>query len=99
MEEIGASQLSIIHPIREFQMANQVTDHGLLESTMQEIKNSDLRKNVEVVADKGYEASEDTAGCYGKGIIPHVIADDGKDGYEIEIPYGLENKDFGQPRE
>ena len=25
--------------------------------------------------------------CLEKGIIPHVITDDGKDGYEIEIPY------------
>ena len=26
------------HLIRDFQMTNQVTDHGLLESTMQEVK-------------------------------------------------------------
>lgn len=25
--------------------------------------------------------------CLGKGIIPHVITDNGKDGYEIGIPY------------
>lgn len=43
------------HLIRDFQMSNQVTDHGLLESTMQEIKNSDPEKIIEVVADKGYE--------------------------------------------
>ena len=25
--------------------------------------------------------------CLENGIIPHVITDDGKDGYKIEIPY------------
>ena len=100
MEETGVSQLSITdadaklmknkngftvaynpqtavdsetHLIRDFQMTNQVTDHGLLESTMQGIKSSEPEKIIEVVADKG--------------IIPHVITDDGKDGYDIEIPY------------
>lgn len=75
------------HLIRDFQMTNQVTDHGLLRSTMQEIKDSEPEKIIEVVADKGYEAMEDMAECLEKGIIPHVITDDGKDGYEIEIPY------------
>ncbi len=75
------------HLIRDFQMTNQVTDHGLLESTMQEIKDSEPGKIVEVVADKGYEAREDMVSCLENGIIPHVITDDGKDGYEIEIPY------------
>ncbi len=42
---------------------------------------------IEVVADKGYENTEDMAECLDEGIIPHVITDDGKDGYEIEIPY------------
>lgn len=75
------------HLIRDFQMTNQVTDHGLLKSTMQEIKDSGPEKVVEVVADKGYEDTEDMVDCLEKGIIPHVITDDGKDGYEIEIPY------------
>lgn len=42
---------------------------------------------IEVVADKGYENTEDMAECLDEGIIPHVITDHGKDGYEIEIPY------------
>ena len=74
------------HLIRDFQMTNQVTDHGLLESTMQGIKSSEPEKIIEVVADKGYEAVEDME-CLENGIIPHVITDDGKDGYDIEIPY------------
>lgn len=32
---------SEIHMIRDFKMTNQVTDHGLLKSTMQEVKNSE----------------------------------------------------------
>ena len=44
-------------------------------------------KIIEVVADKGYEAVEDMVECLENSIIPHVITDDGKDGYDIEIPY------------
>ena len=75
------------HLIRDFQMTNQVTDHGLLESSMEEVKKAEPEKIVEAVADKGYEDTEDMVRCLEKGIIPHVITDDGKDGYEIEIPY------------
>ena len=82
------------HLIRDFQMTNQVTDHGLLESTMSEVKEAELEKIIEVVADKGYEDTEDMVGCLEKGIIPHVITDDGKDGYEIEIPYEKSEADL-----
>ena len=75
------------HLIRDFQMTNQVTDHGLLENTMKKIKEEAPEAIVEVVADKGYEDTDDMVRCLEKGIIPHVITDDGKDGYEIEIPY------------
>ncbi len=75
------------HIIRDFQMTNQVTDHGLLKSTMAEIKDESEDKVIEVVADKGYEAADDMIDCLENGIIPHVITDDGDDGYELEIPY------------
>ncbi|MGN8961497.1 transposase [Bariatricus sp. HCP28S3_D3] len=75
------------HLIRDFQMTNQVTDHGLLESTMKGIKAAEPETIVEVVADKGYEDTDDMVRCLENGIIPHVITGDGKDGYEIEIPY------------
>ena len=75
------------HLIRDFQMTNQVTDHGLLKSTMADIKDESDGKVIEVVADKGYEAADDMIDCLENGIIPHVITDDGDDGYEIEIPY------------
>ena len=74
------------HLIRDFQMTNQVTDHGLLDSTLGEIK-KDTDGIIETVADKGYENKEDMIKCLEDGIIPHVITDDGKDGYEIETAY------------
>ena len=42
---------------------------------------------MDVVADKGYQKEADMAQCLENGIIPHVILPDGKDSYEIEIPY------------
>lgn len=79
------------HLIRDFKMTNQVTDHGLLESTLKAIrKESD--GVIEAVADKGYENSEDMINCLEKGIVPHVVTDNGKDGYELEIDYEGSNK-------
>jgi transposase len=75
------------HLIRDYQMTNQVTDHGQLYPTMENIRNSEDGEIVEVVADKGYENGEDMVKCLENGIIPHVITDDGKDSYELEIPY------------
>lgn len=75
------------HLIHDFQMTNQVTDHGLLHSTMEGIRGEKADKILEAVADKGYKNSEDMIRCLENGIIPHVILDAGKDGYELEIPY------------
>ena len=74
------------HLIRDFQMTNQVTDHGLIDSTLEAIK-EETDGIIETVADRGYESEEDMVKCLEDGIIPHVITDDGKDGYEIEIDY------------
>lgn len=79
------------HLIHDFQMTNQVTDHGLLASTMEGIKAENPDKVVDVAADKGYNKEEDMIDCLEKGIMPHVITDDGKDGYNLEVPY--EEKD------
>lgn len=75
------------HLIRDFEMTNQVTDHGMLNRTMSGIREEDPEKILEAVADKGYENDEDMIKCLENGIIPHVIMDDGKEGYEFEIPY------------
>ena len=74
------------HLIRDFQMTNQVTDHGLLDSTLRGVR-EESEGIIETVADRGYESKEDMVKCLEEGIIPHVITDDGKDGYEIEIAY------------
>lgn len=75
------------HLIHDFQMTNQVTDHGLIYSTLEHIKAENPDTVLESVADKGYENEEDMIRCLENGIIPHVITDDGKDGYELEIDY------------
>lgn len=74
------------HLIRDFQMTNQVTDHGLLDSTLEGVR-EESEGVIEAVADKGYESEEDMVKCLEDGIIPHVITGDGKDGYELEITY------------
>lgn len=76
------------HLIRDFEMTNQVTDHGMLSPTMEGIRSDTPGEILEVVADKGYEDEKDIIKCLENGIIPHVIMADGKDGYELEIPYG-----------
>lgn len=82
------------HMIRDYQMTNQVTDHNLIASTMENIrKESD--GVIEVVADKGYECEEDLIKCLEGGIIPHVITEDGKDVYELEIAYEEADADTG----
>ena len=74
------------HMIRDFLVTNQVTDHGLMEPTLADIRDQ-AGEIVEVVADKGYQSEEDMIRCLEDGIIPHVITDDGKDGYELEMDY------------
>lgn len=75
------------HLIRDFNMTNQVTDHGLLAPTMKDIKAEDPDHVLETVADKGYENDEDMVKCLEQGIIPHVIQDDGQDSYELSVDY------------
>ena len=73
------------HLIRDFNMTNQVTDHGLMAPTASGIRNED--EVLDVVADRGYENQEDMIKCLEDGIIPHVILPDGKDEYELELEY------------
>ena len=75
------------HLIHDFQMTNRVTDHGLLASTLENIKAENPDEVIETVADKGYENADDMIKCLENGIIPHVILDDGKDEYELELTY------------
>lgn len=82
------------HLIRDFQMTNQVTDHGLLDSTLAGVR-EESEGIIETVADKGYESEVDMVKCLEEGIIPHVITDDGKDGHELEISYKEADADAG----
>ena len=75
------------HLIRDFQMTNQVTDHGLMNSTLEHVREESNGTVIDAAADKGYNSSSDMAKCLENGIIPHVITDDGKDGYTIEMEY------------
>ncbi|MCD8295435.1 MAG: transposase [Clostridia bacterium] len=75
------------HLIRDFEMTNQVTDHGMLGKTMEGIRSETGDEILDVVADRGYEQPEDMARCLEGGIVPNVIPGDGRDGYELELPY------------
>lgn len=86
------------HLIRDFNMTNQVTDHGQLMQTMEKIREESGNRILEVVADKGYQKEEDIVECLENGIIPHVIAEDGKDGYELEITYEESETDATSPK-
>ena len=83
------------HLIRDFKMTNQVTDHGMLCPTMEGIREEEADGILEVVADKGYEKEEDMVRCLEKGIIPHVMMDEGRDFYELEIAYEGAEADTG----
>ena len=75
------------HLIRDFEMTNQVTDHGMLNPTMKNIRKEYPEEILEVLSTNGYQKAEDMVECLENGIIPHVITGDGKDGYELEISY------------
>jgi transposase len=51
------------HLIRDYNMTNQVTDHGQLYPTLENIKGNEPDKVIEAVADKGYENEDDMAAC------------------------------------
>lgn len=85
------------HLIRDFTMTNQVTDHGLLASTVEGIR-KEQEGILEVVADKGYENTEDIVRCLENGVIPYVIMGDGKSGYELEIAYEEAEADVSSTR-
>ncbi|RKI73120.1 transposase, partial [Clostridium sp. 1xD42-85] len=75
------------HLMMDYQMTNRNTDHGLMASTMEEIKKGAGDEIIEVLADKGYQQPEDMIECLEKGIIPNVILPDGQETYELEIEY------------
>ncbi len=75
------------HLIQDYNMTNQCTDHGMLDASLKDLKAENPDEIIEAVADKGYEDEDDMISCLEHGIIPHVITDDGQDGYELEVAY------------
>lgn len=75
------------HMIMDYLATNQATDHGLMNPTMETIKQDSGDVVVEVVGDKGYEQDRDMTACLENGIIPNVIFPDGQDTYDLEIAY------------
>lgn len=75
------------HMIVDFSVTSSPTDYNQLEPTLHEMKANRPGQILEATADKGYQSTEDIARCLESGIIPHVILPDGKDTYEIDIPY------------
>ena len=75
------------HLIMDYGVTNQVTDHGMMAPTTEELKQEMGDKILDAVADKGYDKEEDMVACLEKGVIPHVILSDGKDTYDLEMPF------------
>lgn len=83
------------HMMMDYHMTNANTDHGQLAPTMEYLKGKSPNEIINVIADKGYHKDEDYITCLEKGIIPNVILDDGKDEYELEIEYEVNECDPG----
>jgi transposase len=77
---------SVTHLIRDFGTANAPTDHSRLPPAMSRVA-AESGGVVEVTADKGHCSVPDMAACLEAGILPHAVADDGVDAYEIELPH------------
>lgn len=60
-------------------------DYRLFETAMKGIKDEPPESIVEVVSDKWYDDTDDMINWLENGIVPHVIIDYGKDGYELRI--------------
>jgi len=75
------------HLIAAFEVTDKGTDHGLLEEVAGAVKEAFNLKTIEAVADKGYQDTEDMRNCLEQGIIPNVIPNEGKDGFDLETEY------------
>jgi transposase len=73
--------------ISGFQVGNEGSDQGLLESMAKEVKEDFGLKTMEVTADKGYQDSSDLVNCLEAGIIPNVCPSEGKDGFDLQTVY------------
>jgi transposase len=71
----------------DYEVTNQVTDHGMMAPTTEGLQQENEGKILEAVADKGYDKAEDMIACLENGVIPHVVLPDGKDEYDLEMDY------------
>lgn len=76
---------SSTHLITNFEVTDHPADNGLLGTTLEPLREDG--RILESVADKGYQQPEDMVECLEKGIIPNVIPPEGRDSYELEVPY------------
>ncbi len=60
------------HLIADYQVTNHCNDQGLLRTVAESAREMLGMKTIEVVADKGYESSQDIEDCVMNGIIPNV---------------------------
>lgn len=84
------------HMIRNFQVTNQATDHGMIAPTVDPLKKDGVI--LDAVADKGYNKETDMIQCLEKGIVPHVILPDGQDSYELELPFQEADADLSSSK-
>lgn len=75
------------HMIVDFEVTNSCNDSGLLSTSAISAKKILGTETLEVVADNGYESTEDMLKCLQNGIIPHVALKKGVDTIEISMPH------------
>ena len=75
------------HLISEFEVTNHPSDHGLINSVAQKVKQSLNLNIVETTEDKGYRDKQDMVNCLEQGVIPNVHPAKEFDSFELETPY------------
>ena len=77
------------HLIAEYEVTNNCTDQGLLNTVAQKAKKTLETSTIEVVADKGYDSRQDILKCLYNGTVPQVALKYDK----TERLYNLEYKE------
>jgi len=75
------------HLIDDFLVTDKAVDNGLLYQSLEEQKENNGDKIIEVTADNGYQDNDDILKCLENGIIPHVVPKRGQSTFELEIPH------------
>ncbi len=75
------------HMIVDFEVTNNCNDIGLLCDGAKRVKEVLETEILEVVADNGYESSQDILECLKSGIIANVALKDGAIEHEMTLSY------------